>query len=100
MIADKGGFVFGTKTGAYDNIAEFDFVSLYPSIMFKKNISYETINCHCCKYKLDNKVPGLEHLYYICKKNMNNSIIFKNHFRKTFRIKKRKIILRIKKIVN
>src|SRR6185437_7010912 len=69
LIVDKGGFVFESKPGAHDNVAEFDFASLYPNIMFKKNVSYETINCECCKYEKDNKVPGLEHLYYTCKKN-------------------------------
>ena len=67
-MVDKGGFVFESKPGAHDEVAEFDFVSLYPNIMFRKNISYETINCECCKYETDNKVPGLEHLYYTCKK--------------------------------
>ncbi len=68
LMVDKGGFVFESKPGAHDEVAEFDFVSLYPNIMFRKNVSYETINCECCKYEKDNKVPGLEHLYYTCKK--------------------------------
>ena len=70
MKADKGGFVFESKPGAYDKVAEYDFVSLYPNIMFKKNISSESINCDCCKYESDNKVPELEHLYYTCKKKI------------------------------
>ena len=70
LKADKGGFVFESKPGAYDKVAEYDFVSLYPNIMFKKNISSETINCDCCKYESDNKVPELEHLYYTCKKKI------------------------------
>ena len=70
LKADKGGFVFESKPGAYDKVAEYDFVSLYPNIMFNKNISSETINCDCCKYESDNKVPDLEHLYYICKKKI------------------------------
>ena len=68
LNADKGGFIFESKPGAYEKVAEFDFVSLYPNIMLKKNISSETINCDCCRYEIDNKVPGLEHLYHICKK--------------------------------
>ncbi len=68
LMVDKGGFVFESKPGAHDNVAEFDFVSLYPNIMFRNNISYETINCKCCKYEKDNKIPGLEHLYHTCKK--------------------------------
>jgi DNA polymerase I len=68
ILADKGGFIFESKPDAYEQVAEFDFVSLYPNIMMKKNISSETINCYCCRNDQDNKVPGLEHLYHICKK--------------------------------
>lgn len=66
LKVDKGGTVFESKPGGYDNVAEFDFVSLYPNIMLKKNISSETINCKCCKDRQDNRVPGLEHLYHSC----------------------------------
>jgi DNA polymerase-2 len=68
LTVDKGGFVFESKPGLYEKVSEFDFVSLYPSIMFKKNISSDTINCNCCKYELDNRVPGLENIYHICKR--------------------------------
>ena len=36
LNADKGGFIFESKPGAYEKVAEFDFVSLYPNIMLKK----------------------------------------------------------------
>lgn len=68
LKADKGGSIFESKPGAYDNVAEFDFVSLYPNIMLKKNVSSDTINCDCCKLELENKVPELKHLYHVCKK--------------------------------
>lgn len=70
LRADKGGTVFESKPGAYDKVAEFDFVSLYPNIMLTKNVSSDTINCDCCENRLDNKVPGLEHLYHLCKKRL------------------------------
>ncbi|MER5174296.1 MAG: DNA polymerase domain-containing protein [Candidatus Nitrosocosmicus sp.] len=73
LNADKGGYIFESKPGVYEKVAEFDFVSLYPNIMLKKNISSETINCDCFysyNQDSDNKVPGLEHLYRICKKRM------------------------------
>ncbi|MBA3750102.1 MAG: hypothetical protein H0X03_04265, partial [Nitrosopumilus sp.] len=70
LKVDKGGFVFESKPGVYDNIVELDFVSLYPNIMLKKNVSSETINCDCCKAESDNKVPELEHLYHVCKKKI------------------------------
>lgn len=68
LKADKGGTVFESKPGAYNKVAEYDFVSLYPNIMLKKNISSETINCKCCKDRQDNKVPDLEYLYHSCRK--------------------------------
>jgi DNA polymerase, archaea type len=70
LKADKGGFVFESKPGAYNKVAEFDFISLYPNIMLRKNVSSDTINCACCRSETDNKVPELEHLYHLCKKKM------------------------------
>jgi DNA polymerase, archaea type len=70
LKADRGGFVFESKPGAYDKVAELDFVSLYPNIMLKRNVSSDTINCDCCESEPDNKVPGLEHLYHLCKERM------------------------------
>ena len=48
LIADRGGLVFTPKIGFHANVAELDFVSEYPSIMARFNISPETINCSCC----------------------------------------------------
>jgi DNA polymerase II len=48
LAADRGGLVFTPKTGFHTNVAELDFVSEYPSIMARFNISPETINCPCC----------------------------------------------------
>lgn len=39
----KGGFVHEAHIGRYENIATFDLVSLYPSIMRSLNLSYETL---------------------------------------------------------
>jgi DNA polymerase-2 len=66
LIADRGGMILEPWIGVHENIAELDFVSLYPSIMEKKNISAETIFCNCCP---DSSlgVPGLDN-YYRCEK--------------------------------
>jgi DNA polymerase II len=48
LTADRGGLVFTPKIGFHANVAELDFVSEYPSIMARFNISPETINCPCC----------------------------------------------------
>jgi len=66
LIADRGGLIFEPIMGAHEKVAELDFVSLYPTIMFKKNISAETVICNCCSHsKL--RVPELLN-YHICEK--------------------------------
>ncbi len=71
----EGGYVHTPSIGMYENIAVFDFHSLYPSIINLHNISPETLNCNCCnsvgtkelisEYK--NKVPDED--YYFCLKH-------------------------------
>jgi len=58
---DKGGMVFQPVLGLHENVAEIDFVSMYPSIMARFNVSPETVNCHCCS---DNQVPEIG--YPVC----------------------------------
>lgn len=58
----KGGYVKEPKQGLHDNIAVFDFRSLYPSIIVSFNISPETLNCGKDFYK----VPELN--YKFCKR--------------------------------
>jgi DNA polymerase, archaea type len=66
LTADRGGLIFEPIMGVHENVAELDFVSLYPTIMFKKNISAETVICNCCSHsKL--RVPELLN-YHICEK--------------------------------
>lgn len=64
LCADRGGLVFTPKIGFHENVAELDFVSEYPSIMARFNISPETVNCHCCPDTP--RVPELG--YRICQK--------------------------------
>ncbi len=40
---DQGGLVYQPLIGLHENVAELDFVSMYPSIMTRFNISPETI---------------------------------------------------------
>jgi DNA polymerase-2 len=65
LVADRGGFIFEPEIGVHENVAEFDFLSLYPNIMLKKNLSAETIHCDCCK---DSKLRVPELGYHICEK--------------------------------
>ena len=64
LTADRGGLVFTPKLGLFENVAELDFVSEYPSIMARFNISPETVNCPCCPGAP--RVPELG--YRICEK--------------------------------
>ena len=71
FVADRGGMIFEPRIGVHEQVAEFDFASLYPSIMSQKNLSGETILCSCCcphssssSSKL--KVPELG--WHICEK--------------------------------
>lgn len=64
LTADRGGLVFVPKLGFTANVAELDFVSEYPSIMARFNISPETVNCSCCP-----DAPRIPELgYRVCQK--------------------------------
>ena len=49
--------------GYHEQIAELDFVSMYPTIMVEHNVSPETVNCRCCS---NSAVPELG--YTICER--------------------------------
>ena len=63
LMADRGGLIFNPPLGFHEDVAELDFVSMYPTIMVNKNVSPETVNCRCCNNR---KVPELD--YTICEK--------------------------------
>jgi DNA polymerase-2 len=63
LLADRGGLIFNPPLGYHEDVAELDFVSMYPSIMVNNNVSPETINCRCC---CNEAVPELG--YTICEK--------------------------------
>jgi DNA polymerase elongation subunit (family B) len=48
VAADRGGVIFLPPVGVHDHVDEFDFASLYPHIMVRKNLSAETLECRCC----------------------------------------------------
>jgi len=65
--SDRGGHIFEPLIGVFDQVAELDFSSMYPSLMANYNISSETVNCQCCKDDGTGiKVPGLD--FHICSK--------------------------------
>lgn len=63
LVSDKGGLVYEPDTGWHGEAAEVDFVSMYPTMMVRWNISPETVNCPCCP---ENKVPEIGH--HLCRR--------------------------------
>ncbi len=71
MIKDKsfkGAIVIEPVAGVHFNATVLDFASLYPTIMKRHNISYETVDCphESCRNATDNRVPETDH--WTCKK--------------------------------
>jgi DNA polymerase elongation subunit (family B) len=58
VASDRGGVIFLPPVGVHDRVEEFDFSSLYPHIMVRKNLSAETLECRCCP-KSPLRAPGL-----------------------------------------
>lgn len=50
---DKGGMVFSPKPGFHVNVAALDFESMFPNIIVKKNVSYETVTEDGVNMELD-----------------------------------------------
>ncbi len=65
LVADRGGFIYEPKVGIHDDVGELDFASMYPMLMYKYNISAETVLCKCCPNSRI-RVPELG--YHICEK--------------------------------
>ena len=63
----EGGFVYEPTPGLYEDIAVFDFRSLYPTVIIAHNIGPESLHCRCCKNDQQAKVPGKEELWYCLK---------------------------------
>jgi len=61
----QGAIVLNPKPGAHFNVVVMDFASLYPSVIARFNLSYETVRCPHEECK-DNKIADLPH--WVCKK--------------------------------
>ena len=73
-LAYTGGIVLQPKKGLYDNLIVVDVASLYPSMAILHNISFDTVNCECCKENPESKISTevtrdcrIETKYWICK---------------------------------
>ena len=40
---DRGGMLFSPQVGLHENVAALDFESMFPNIIVKRNVSYETV---------------------------------------------------------
>ncbi len=63
LVADKGGLVFQPRLGIFEDVAEIDFTSMYPTMMAIHNLSPETVLCGCCE---NHRVPEVG--YSVCEK--------------------------------
>jgi DNA polymerase-2 len=63
LVADKGGLVFQPRLGIFEDVAEIDYTSMYPTMMAIHNLSAETVLCGCCE---NHKVPEVG--YSVCEK--------------------------------
>ena len=63
LVADKGGLVFQPRLGIFEDVAEIDFASMYPTMMAIHNLSPETVLCKCCE---NHRVPEVG--YSVCEK--------------------------------
>ena len=63
----KGAIVVKPKPGVHFNVTVLDFASLYPSVIKKWNLSYETVKCHHpeCRTNLIPETP-----YWVCTKKV------------------------------
>ncbi len=61
----QGAMVIRPESGAFFNVVVLDFASLYPSIISRWNLSYETVECVHPECRA-NKVPDTEH--WVCTK--------------------------------
>ena len=63
----KGALVPDPKPGLYYNVKVVDARSLYPSMGLEYNLSFDTINCRCCKHKRNAKIKIDEKYFEGCK---------------------------------
>ncbi|NIO22598.1 MAG: DNA polymerase [Candidatus Aenigmarchaeota archaeon] len=70
-----GGYVYTPKTGIHENIALFDFASLYPSTVITHNISPETLDKDPEESKEKNSVPGEDHFFSLKREGFIKSVL-------------------------
>jgi DNA polymerase elongation subunit (family B) len=73
-LAYTGGSVLQPKKGLYHNLIVVDVASLYPTMAVLHNISFDTVNCECCKNIPESRIGTgitknckIEKEYWICR---------------------------------
>lgn len=77
IFRDKGGLILSPKTGIHENVAELDYESMFPHIIIKHNVSYETVT----PYFIDRTKKGF--LGELTQKFLERRLYFK-HLRKRY----------------
>jgi DNA polymerase II len=67
LETDQGGLTYAPVSGYHEEVGELDFVSMYPTIMTRFNVSPETVNCACCEQDPAAQVPEIYH--HTCRKS-------------------------------
>ena len=44
IFRDRGGLILSPKVGLHENVGELDFESMFPNVIIKYNVSYETVS--------------------------------------------------------
>ncbi|MFX1565710.1 MAG: LAGLIDADG family homing endonuclease, partial [Promethearchaeota archaeon] len=65
LNADRGGHVITPRVGVFSDVGELDFLSMYPALMIKYNISPEALFCDCCP---DDATVVPELGYWLCRR--------------------------------
>ncbi len=69
-----GAIVIDPVPGIFTNVTVVDFASLYPSVIKKWNLSYETVNCVHPECK-ENRIPGTTHWVCTKRKGITSKLI-------------------------
>lgn len=66
----QGGICEDPLPGVYENLFIVDVTSLYPTMALNHNLSFDTVNCPCCKNDPQARVPPevYHKPYWICRR--------------------------------
>jgi hypothetical protein len=93
-----GGSVLQPKKGLYHDLTVVDVASLYPTMAILHNLSFDIINCECCKDDLQCRIPNeitkdckIEKKYWVCRRKEVGAFPKKLKIFKEERLKQKKL---------